>query len=242
MSKILKQLFADSEGQRTLRVACPLVATWWTGPSQTLLFSWVEINESNYRRWMDGVVHSGSKDHLLGYVRSLCHDRGTYRMQDLARDSGGYLSALRNLRILIFFYLRVEHVSEGEFHTCFSAFRETLTYLSLSQFSVSFSAFVTLVGYFPNITTLRLHSFMLRPDEGPVPSLSQPLRGKLHIHEVPADSLEFFSRFAQLDMEYEELVVDSFIDISTPGFAETALRISPSTVKFLRLGEELRCK
>ena len=96
-------------------------------------------------------------------------------------------------------------MGEGEFHTCFSAFRETLTSLSLDLIFITFSAFVTLVGYFPNITTLRLHSFMLIPDGRPVPSLSQPLRGKLRIYEVPEQSLEFFGRFAELDLEYEEL-------------------------------------
>ena len=163
-------------------------------------------------------------------------------MRDLAHDSGGYLSGLRNLRNLTLSNILVEHISEGEFHTCFSAYRETLTYLNINTLTTSFSAFVTLVGYFPNLTSLRLHWFTLKPDEGPVTSLSQPLRGKLHIHDAPADSLEFFSRFTQLDTEYEELIIDSFIDVSTPGFAETALRISPSTVKFLRLGQELRCK
>ena len=71
----------------------------------------------------------------------------------------------------------------------FSAFRDTLTYPSLETFTASFSAFVTLVDYFPNITTLRLRSFELEPDGGPVPSLSRPLRGKLYVREVRASRL-----------------------------------------------------
>jgi len=125
------------------------------------------------------------------------------------------------------------------FHTCFSTFRGTLTYLSLENFSTSFSAFVTLVDYFPNIRTLQLHSFVLEPDEGPVPSLSRPLRGRLHIEYVLPDRLEFFNKFAKLELEYEELRVDS-LDAGTE-FLESALQISTNTIKYLKLATELRC-
>ena len=244
LSKILDQIPTSNKGRRTL-ISCALVATWWTGPSQRRLFSSVEINESNYRQWVDGVVLSGSKEHLLEHVRSLGdrHILGkNYRMRNLVDDSGGYFPGLRNLHSLAFSYITVEHMGEGEFHTCFSAFRETLTSLSFDPFTTSFSAFVTLVGYFPNLTTLRLHSLTLKPDEGPVPQLSQPLRGKLHLHEASTDSLEFFRRFAKLDLEYEELAIDTLPGLTRSGFMQVALRVTPSTVKILRLGAELECK
>ena len=246
LDKILEQIPIGSEGRRTL-ISCALVATWWTGPSQRRLFSSVEINKRNYGRWMDGVVLSGSKAHLLEYVRSLRHGRSLgvgikYRIRDLAQDAGGYLSGLRNLRTLTLSYITVEHIGEGEFHKCFSGFRETLTHLSFDPFTTSFNAFVTLVGYFPNITTLHLHSFILKPDEGPVPPLSRPLRGKLHVYEVPAASMEFFSRFAKLDLEYEELAINIHPTLTVAAFVGCALRITPSTVKFLRFSAELGCK
>jgi len=102
-------------------------------------------------------------------------------MRDLPQDSGEYLSALRNIHNLTLFNTKVEHIPKDQFHTCFSTFRGTLTYLSLEVFDTSFSAFVTLVNFFPNLRTLQLRSFALGPDEGPVPSLSRPLRGKLHL-------------------------------------------------------------
>ena len=248
LDKILEQIPESRERGRTL-TACALVATWWTEPSQRHIFSSVEITERNYRQWADGVVLSRSKDHLLGHIRSLWHNRGAilgnwYQMQNLAQDAGGYLSGLRNLQDLTLscIDISVEHISEGELHTCFSAFRETLTYLNLKSFATSFSTFMTLVGYFPNITILRLRSLILKPDEGPVPSLSRPLRGTFRVFEIQADSLEFLVRFAQLDMEYEELIIDSFSELKATGFAETALRISPSTVKFLKLMADLECK
>ena len=245
LDKILEQISANREGRPTL-LACALVATWWTGPSQRRLFSSVEIYESSYRLWINGVILSGSKARLLGYIRSLWHSRGLdigikYQMRHLPHDSGEYLSALHNLRSLTLYNTWVEHIGEEGFYTCFSAFRETLTFLSLDTFAMSFSAFVTLVDYFPNITTLELDPPVLEPDERPVPSLSRPLRGKLLVHEVQTRHLEFFNQFAELGLEYEELVINS-PSVIEPEFLKGALEISTGTVKFLRLAAELHCE
>ena len=134
MDEILEYAPANRDGRQTL-VACALVATWWTGPSQRRLFSSVEIGKRNYQRWMDGVALSGSKARLK-YVRSLgYYPYSRYRMRDLAQHSGEYLSALRDLRGLTLFNVGVEHISEEHFCACFSAFRETLTHLSLDTFA-----------------------------------------------------------------------------------------------------------
>ena len=240
LDKILEHV-PVTEGRPTL-IACSLVATWWTGPSQRRLFFSVSISGRNYQRWMNGVVLPESKSHLLEHVRSLWHCRGpdlkiAYRMRDLPHDSGEYFSALRNLRDLTLFNTRVERISEEGFRTCFSAFRETLTSLSLDTFPTTFSAFVTLVGYFPNIRTLQLRQFTLEPGGGQVPRLPQPLRGKAHIAHIGAsvaDFALFFHRFAELDLEYEELVIDSSC-VMRKRFLVGALQISAGTVKYLRL-------
>jgi len=105
-----------------------------------------------------------------------------YRMRDLPRDSGEYLSALPNITSLTLSNFRVENIGEEGFLSCFSTFRGALTYLALDTFATSFSAFVALVGYFPNIRTLRLRSLILGSDEGPVPALFRPFRGKVNIY------------------------------------------------------------
>ena len=247
LDEILEYVFKNGEGQRTL-IACALVAAWWAGPSQRHLFSSVDIGDSNYERWMNGVVLPEPKTRLLGHVRSLGHHRTQdigvkYRMRDLAQDSGKYLSALPNLHSLTLGDTAVEHLSEEEFRNCFSAFRETLTFLSLDSFTTSFSAFVILVDYFPNITTLRVEWFILGPDERPVPSLSRPLRGKLHAHNVGDHCSEFFDQVAKLDVEYEELVTSCSTTLfHWTDVLKSFLRISTSTVKFLRLIAELQCE
>lgn len=239
MDKILEHISTDYRDGRKTLLACALVATWWAGPSQRRLFSSVLVGPYNYQRWMDGVVLPRPKVHLLEHIRSLGHSRSTdtklkYRMRDLPRDSGQYLSALHNLRSLSLHNTKIERIREVGFRACFSAFRETLTYLALESLATSFNAFVMLVDYFPNITTLQFHVFDLEPDEGPVPTLSRPLRGKVQIR-AELGCLEFLDRFAKLDLEYEKLVIfPSFICLEER-LMKSAFQISASTVKFLRL-------
>lgn len=242
LDKILEYIPAIKLQQPTF-LACALVATWWTEPSQRRLFSLAIVTESNHERWIKGVVLSRSKTRLLGYVRSLWYHRvqsfkDKYRMRDLAQDSAEYLSALCNLRSLTVQNTWVEHISEEGYRSCFSAFRGTLTYLSLDSSVTSFSAFAALVDYFPNIRTLLLYSLTLKPDDGPVPTSSRPLRGKAHIH-VQHHDLEFFDRLAELNPEYEELVIDAIYHQPGGRSLERILRISPSTVKILRLVAQL---
>ena len=190
---------------------------------------------------MEGVVRSGSKALLLKFVRSLTHSRNkttTYRMRDLPRDSGEDLSALPNIHTLKLYHIRVEHIGGEGFCTCFSAFGETLSTLSLGPFATSFSTFVTLVDCFPNITSLELGKVILKPDEGPVPVLSRSLRGKVHIWGAQVGRSEFVDRFAKLCLEYEELVLDSFYYSMGSTFLEDALQISTNTVKYLMLAVE----
>jgi len=195
---------------------------------------------------MNGVVLSESKTHLLGHVRSLRHypctpDAGSYPMRNFPKDSGEYLSALCNIRSLELANIRIENIGEEGFHTCFSAFRETLTDLTLMVFVTSFSAFVTLVDYFPNITTLRLSMLTMDPEEGPVPSLSRPLRGKISLCYIHPGCVEFFDRLAGLDPEYEELVLDTCLSMDTK-LLESILQLGASAVKYLRLTTQLQRK
>ena len=242
LDEILDHIPTNRDGRQTLR-ACALVATWWTGPSQSRLFASVTIYESNYERWMKGVVLPGSKARLLGYVRSFHHYRGLsfgtqYRMQDPQQSSGEYFPALPNLSSLMFFNTKVEDIGEEGLHSLFSSFRETLTSLSLDTFATSFSAFVALVGYFPNLRILQLRNLAFTPSEGPVPTLFRPFQGTLCIY-AQSDYLEFFSWFAKLDLEYEELVIKSSYRTAGTRFLENVFQISPGTVKCLRLTAEL---
>jgi len=246
LDKILEDIPTDRNGQPTL-IACALVATWWTAPSQRRLFSSVEIDGKNYPQWTSGVALSVSKTHLLQHVRSLRHyrilDNGlTYSTQDIPKEPGQYFSALHNIHSLELVNIRIMHLSK-ELETCFSAFRETLTNLTLDLFATSFSAFVSLIDYFPNITALQLGALGLEPDEGLVPSLSRPLRGRIRIRPPHPNCLEFIDRLAELNREYEELVIDptNFTFMRTEFFGRI-LQLGTGTVKYLRLLGDLECE
>ena len=224
------------EGQKTL-MACALVATWWTGPSQRRLFSSAFIEVENHQRWMDGVVHTKSRAHLLGYIRSLWYCFGMCWMRDLQQNHGEYFSALRNLRSLTLFNVGIERNHQEGFCTCFSPFRGTLTYLSLEHSPTSFSGFVTLIDYFPNIIHLQLRSPTLEPEARPVPTLSRPLRGTVEFHGSNR-CLDFLDRFVSLDLEYDEVVIDSPYRFMEGEYMERTFQLSATTTKILRLAAE----
>jgi len=238
LDKILENIPTNTRTGESTLISCALVATWWTEPSQRLLFSSVSIQTSNYRRRMDGVVLSRSKARLLERVRWLL--LGQCRMQDLSQDHGEYLPAVCNVRGLSLYRARAEYINQAQFHACFSAFRGTITFLSIEWIVMSFDAFVALVDYFPDLRTLVLRNFELEPDKGPVPSLSRPLRGTLCVHSSLSSPSKLLSRFAKLDLEYEVLLIDSSNHFRDPVFLGAALQISPNTVKILKMTDKLQ--
>ena len=153
-----------------------------------------------------------------------------------------YFPALCNLRSLTLCNTNIGHICNQTLHTCFSVLRQTLTELSLVGFTTSFSTLMTLVGYFPNITTLRMSLFMLVPDERPAIPLPQPLRGKLCIWGFYAASLPGLADWlAKLDPECDELVIESAFAVGTEAL-ERVLRSSAGTIKYLRLMTPLQRK
>ena len=130
LDEILEHIPTDIEGRQRL-VACALVATRWTRPSQRRLFSSVSINHGNYQRWINSVASSGSKSHPLEYVCLLKH----HFIEPI--EISYWMRNLHNVHSLAFFGIVIKRIGEGEVHTCFSAFRETLTYLTLRRVSDS---------------------------------------------------------------------------------------------------------
>lgn len=88
----------------------------------------------------------------------------------------------------------------------FSAFQHTLSSLSLIALSITWSTFVALVGYFPNLRALAIIGTSLRVDDRPVPHIPHPLRGRLFIDLTSKRDLDLpIDRFPGLGLEYEEL-------------------------------------
>jgi hypothetical protein len=148
---------------------------------------------------------------LLHCIRSLTYSvlraRGpsrhpsVYTLQD-------YLPTLCNLQTLTFSYMRIEPTIPERLDL-FSAFRHALLSLSLTTVSISWSAFASLVGYFPYLRSLEICWTHFRVDGQPVHYPSRPLHGRLlvgHMWEHPVDLV--VDRFPELKLECEELVLD----------------------------------
>jgi hypothetical protein len=214
MDDVLEYIPLDRGGRKVL-IACASVATWWARPSQRRLFSSVSLDDENYLQWMEGVALLILKTHLLRYVRSILlglYGKADYSTQDISRDSGGYLSALHNLRSLALCNVALLSNGQEEIHTCFSAFRETL----------------------------RIEIFTCDYFESPVPPLSQPLRGEIYIRFTEIYWWKFIDQFTMLNQKYERLVLDFGSILVDAKNLESLLRSSASSVKYLQLEATLR--
>ncbi|KAF9645595.1 hypothetical protein BDM02DRAFT_493178 [Thelephora ganbajun] len=184
-----------------------LVSKSWLQPSRRLLFARIIIESTTYQSWLDNI--SPTNTGLLRHVRSLTYYHiggdeatgsrcGVYALRD-------YLPSFFQLQQLTLYIMNIEPTI-CEHLEWFSAFQHTLSSLSLSLVSITWSAFVALVGYFPNLRDLYIYEPSFQVDDRPVPPLPHPLRGRLvvisgRVTEFPID------RFVGLKLEYEELVM-----------------------------------
>ncbi|KAF9647254.1 hypothetical protein BDM02DRAFT_3117393 [Thelephora ganbajun] len=203
--ELLDEIFSHlpSDDRQSLQ-DCSLVSKSWLQPSRRLLFVRVVVDSITYQSWLDNI--SPTNTGLLRHVRSLTyHSTGG----DQATDSRYGVYALRDylpsffqlqqliLRLAVIKPTAYEHLE------WFSAFQHTLSSLYLGRVSITWSAFVALVGYFPNLRDLSIFRTSFQVDDRPVPPLPHALRGKLSIisrgvMECPVD------RLVGLKMEYEE--------------------------------------
>ncbi|KAF9645699.1 hypothetical protein BDM02DRAFT_3189483 [Thelephora ganbajun] len=184
---------------------CSLVSKSWLQPSRRLLFADVIIGPSTYQSWLDNI--SPTNTGLLCHVRSLTYYHvggdeasdsrcGVYALRD-------YLPSFFQLQQLSFCFTNIEPTIY-EHLEWFSAFQHTLSSLSLTKVSVTWSAFVALVGYFPNLRDLAISETWFLVDDRPVPPLPCALRGRLSI--TSRKVMEFpIDRLVGLKLEYEEL-------------------------------------
>lgn len=202
LDEILGHLPSD-EG-RSLR-SCSLVCKSWLDPSRRLLFTHVRLRQDNYKRWLNKI--SPTNTGVLSHVHSL-----TYFLRGIgAPDSRSfyvfrdYFPAFSQLRTLTFCHLDIEPTIPQHLHL-FSAFKHSLSALSLGGVSIPWSAFVALVGYFPNLRSLNLLATSFQVANKPGPHICHPGRGKLFVDLITRVAADFpYNRLAELRPEYEEL-------------------------------------
>ena len=209
--------YLPSDDRKSLRSfsSYSLVSKSWLDPSRRTLFAKFSIRSSTYDRFLNTI--SPTKTELLRYVRSLSYfgSGNEYRQQhrpiSVLRD---YFPSLRQLRALAFRQMQIEPTIPGCLDL-FSAFQHTLSSLSLSYVSITWSGFASLVGYFPNLKDLLIYHPLIQMDDQPVPHPSRALRGKLsllldlvrsHNVDVLAD------HFPRLKPEYEEVLIGGTVE------------------------------
>ena len=192
--------------KRPLR-ECSLVSKSWLEPSRRRLFSSVSINSFTYQPWLDNI--SPENIGLLRHVRSLTYSTepygrldnppGVYNLRD-------YFPSFRQLTTLTLWCMEIEETIPDHLEI-FSAFQYTLLSLSLDDVSITWSAFVALVGCFPRLRRLKIKETDFEADDGPVPELPHALHGGLVVDLSEGDAELFADRFPRLRQEYERFEI-----------------------------------
>ena len=209
----------DEQDQQSLR-NCSLVAKSWTNPSRRRLFKIVEIGETNIQSWLDTIPPANNE--LLRHARSLYYitnaaswsDRQAKHRIDVLRD---YLPSFHHLQHLSLSSMHIPSDISQQIEI-FSAFRHTLSRLGFNCCTVTISAIVALINFFPNLHRLDLRYILEEADGEPASPLCRLLIRKLHISSFHDRGLGILDQLSELGLVFKELTV---IEWS----AKTALRI-----------------
>ena len=228
----------DEQDQQSLR-NCSLVAKSWTNPSRRRLFKTVEIREANIQSWLDTIPPTN--DELLRHVCSLSYVTrnalpGTaWRPKgrvDVLRD---YLPSFHCLQHLSLSSRCIRSDISQQIEI-FSAFRHTLSRLDLKYSTVTMSALVALINFFPNLDRLDLRYILEEVDGEPASPLCRPLIRKLHIFGFYEHGLGVLDQLSELGLVFEELDVDgsSHMSLSTLSGIVDSLGVKVKRLKALR--------
>ena len=225
---------------------CSQVAKSWTNSSRRRLFETVEIQETAFRSWLDTIPPANTE--LLRHVRSLSYittaapwsDRQVKHRIDVLRD---YLPSFRRLQHLTLSSMHIPSDISRQIEI-FSAFRHSLSRLSLHYCTVTISALVALINYFPSLNRLDLRHITHEADGKPAFPLCRPLIRKLHISSFRDRGLGILDQLSELGLVPEELIIMGWS-------AKTALHILSRIVdslgvnvkrlRLLRWGTRTKC-
>ena len=218
LDEILDYLSLDDEQDKQSLRNCSLVAKSWTNPSRRRLFETVEILGANIQSWLDTIPPAN--DELLRHVRSLSYVTRN-ALPWTARRPKGRVHVLRDY--LPSFH-KLQHLSLSHTHIpsdiskqieIFSAFRHTLSRLALKHCTVTMSALVALINFFPNLDRLDLRYILEEVDGEPASPLRRPLIQKLHIFGFYRDGLGILDQLSELGLVFKELGVSGSSHMSS---------------------------
>jgi hypothetical protein len=206
--------------------------------SERRLFALLSIRDENYQRWINAIAHSRSKTHLLPPVHPFS-DTISWSGKGTKWKNSQILENTLPLYTISAPFLLYNIISkltdEGAFYHCFSGPHRTFTQLPFGRVAAAFSTLVTLVGYFPNITTILLASFvwnLMRDRSRHCIGLFGGRYTFVTLTPVPGGTLD------GLSMEYKILEVELYSTV----ILGSALQPSTNTIKYLTLEGKLGCE
>ena len=216
--------------------SCSLVAKLWVYPSRRRIFKAIDLSEATrLKLWLDKIPPTNLK--ILQHVRLLQYQ--TPQPFDPLHPSADplhdYLPSFQRLEGLSFFLGFIPSPTQIKGYT---AFQHTISHLSLRSCSVTASALVTSVNYFPNLAHLELVDLNHYVDVQPVPPFSRPLQ-RLSVTEFYADdSLGLVDQLMELCLQCEEVAIRMYW-FPSPSLAQRIIDGVWASVKCLNLGSHL---
>ena len=242
VDEILSYLSSDDEhGDWSLR-NCSLVAKSWINPSRRYIFETVTIRERTFRSWLANIppTNDGLLQHVCSLSLSFQSDNGFYipppvRRTDVLRD---YFPSFYQLRHLSLSFIHLPSSISQQVDT-FSAFRHTLSRLSLDDCKITTNALGTLLDYFPNLNRLDLSRIRHEVDAELAPPVSCPLVGRLCVSDLYWDNMGFFDQLSGLGLVFEEIIFND-CPFARPRFIGRVFSTVGVSAKRLRLLEPLQ--
>ena len=146
---------------------------------------------------------------------------GVYNLRD-------YFPSFCQLNTLALKNIEIEPTITEHLEIIFSTFQHTLSLLTLTNFTITWSAFVALVGYFPRLQHLEIRNPSILVDDSPVPELPHALHGRLAIDMWGEGAKPFVDLFLGLKQEYEELEM-------APDYEPRLVSAAKSSLKSLKI-------
>ena len=185
---------------------CSLVSKSWVEPSRRLLFADIRLRLDTYQSQLDRI--SSTNTISLRHVRSLTYFVRVYSIfvpDCCVFALGDYLPSFCKLQTLGLHGLRIES-SIPKHLELFSAFQHSLSSLSFTAVSTTWSSFVALAGHFPNLRDLKIASTSFQTGDLPIPNIVHAGRGRLGVGPLHEWDLRLLcNRFAELKPEYNQL-------------------------------------
>ena len=174
---------------------------------------------------------------LLRHVRSLSYTAGSIRRECFSEVLRNYFPSFHQLRHLSLSSSRLSS-SIPQDVGMFSAFRYTLSRLSLTSCVFRVDTLVSLIDYFPNLNHLDLIRPVPPVDGGPARPLSRPLLGQLHVSEMYEERFGIFDHLSTAGLAFDEIVFDGFSPVTLPTLERIVSTVGVR-VKHLRLSKPL---